>query len=259
MEVVVLVKYVPDSQSTGRFVPPAWTVDRVGTDGLLSELDEHAVEAAMQISEAHGGSVTAVTMGPPPADAAVQGALRLGAQAGVHIVDDVLAGSDTLATSLVLAVAVRRLNPDLVITGMASTDAGTSAIPAMIAERLSWPQLTFAQSLQVEGGTVRVERDRRQHVETIEAQLPAVVGVTDRCNEPRYPSFRTILAAKKKAVTVWSLADLSIDPSLVGAAAARTTVCRATTQPSRPAGQVLIDNGDAGKHLVDYLASAGLL
>jgi electron transfer flavoprotein beta subunit len=259
MKIVVCVKYVPDAQADRRFAADH-TTDRDGVDGLLSELDEYAVEEALKISESAGDStVTVLTVGPDGAGDAVRKSLQMGADAGVHVVDDALHGSDALATSLVLAKALGRLEYDLVLTGMASTDGGMSVVPAMLAARLGIPQVTFAGKLTVEGGTARIERDGDTSTEVIEAALPAVVSVTDQINDPRYPSFKGIMAAKKKPVTTWSLADLGVSPDEVGTSAAWTAVEAVAARPPRAHGQVVTDEGDGGSKLVAYLAGAKLV
>ncbi len=259
MKIVVCVKYVPDAQGDRRFESDA-TVDRDGVDGLLSELDEYAVEEALKLTEAaDDSSVTIVTMGPESAADAVRKALQMGADAGVHVVDDALAGSDALATSLVLAAAVKTLEYDLVMTGMTSTDAGMSVVPAMLAQRLGVPQVTFAGKVDVDGTTLRIERDGDAFTEVVEAAMPALVSVTDQINDPRYPSFKGIMAAKKKPVTTLSLADLGISADEVGLSAAWTAVQDVTARPPRQAGQQITDDGDGGTRLVEYLAGAKLV
>jgi electron transfer flavoprotein beta subunit len=259
MKIVVCVKYVPDAQADRRFAADN-TTDRAGVDGLLSELDEYAVEEALKLSEATGDStVTVLTVGPDQAADAVRKALQMGADAGVHVLDDALHGSDALATSLVLAKAIAKAEFDLVLTGMASTDGGMSVVPAMIAERLAVPQVTFAGALSVADGVVRIERDGDASTEVIEAALPAVVSVTDQINEPRYPSFKGIMAAKKKPVQTWSIGDLGVSADEVGASAAWTAVEQVTARPPRQAGQVVTDEGDGGSQLVAFLAGAKLV
>jgi electron transfer flavoprotein beta subunit len=259
MKIVVCVKYVPDAQAGPRFAADR-TTDRAGVDGHLSELDEYAVEEALKIAEAKGDStVTVVTVGPDQATDAVRKALQMGADGGVHVVDDAIHGSDSPATSLVLAAAVGRLEPDLVLTGMASTDGAMSVVPAMLAERLGLPQVTFASSVEVGDGTVRIERDGDANVDVIEAPLPAVVSVTDQINEPRYPTFKGIMAAKKKPVQTWSLADLGIAPDQVGASASWSVVDDVVARPPRQAGQVVTDDGEGGRKLVEFLAGAKLV
>jgi electron transfer flavoprotein beta subunit len=183
----------------------------------------------------------------------------MGATDAVHVVDDALHGTDALGTSLVLAKALAKLGPDLVLTGMASTDGGMSVVPAMVAERLGLPQVTFAGSLTVDGGTVRIERDGDTSTEVLEASLPALVSVTDQINDPRYPSFKGIMAAKKKPVQTWSLADLEVDPSDIGLAASWSAVDAVTARPPRQAGQIVTDDGEGGRKLVEFLAAAKLV
>lgn len=255
MNIVVCVKYVPDAQSERTFEADH-TTERESVDGLLSELDEYAVEAALQLVEAGEGEVTVLTMGPDQAVDAIKKALQMGADKGVHVCDDAIAGSDSVASSLVLAGAIKKLGPvDLVLTGLASTDGVMSVVPAMLAERLGLPQVTFASELTVEGGTARIRRDGDVASETIESSLPAVVSVTDQINEPRYPSFKGIMSAKKKPVETWTLADLGIDPAHVGLAAAWSTVESVEQRPPRAQGQVVTDEGEGGKALAEFLAS----
>jgi electron transfer flavoprotein beta subunit len=263
MRIVVCVKLVPDATASRSFEADH-TVDRVSVDGLLSELDEYAVEEALRIRDAASGEseVVAVTMGPQAAADAVRKSLQMGADSGVHVLDEALAGSDAPATSLVLAATLRKLGAgagtvDLVICGMASTDGTMGVVPAMLAERLGLPQLTYANEVTVDdsGGTyrVRVRRDSDLATETVEAAAPAVVSVTDQINEPRYPSFKGIMAAKKKPVQTWSLSDVGVDPSQVGLSAAWTAVTSAQARPPRSAGTVVTDEGDGGARLARYL------
>jgi electron transfer flavoprotein beta subunit len=256
MNIVVCVKYVPDAQSERTFNDSDNTTDRVGVDGLLSELDEYAIEEALKIAEAGEGEVTVVTIGPEQAADAVKKALQMGAHKGVHVSDEAIHGSDSVATSLVLAEAIRKIgSPDLVLTGMASTDGTMSVVPAMLAERLGLPQVTFASELTVDGGQVMIRRDGDTASETVTASLPALVSVTDQINEPRYPSFKGIMAAKKKPVETWSLADLGNDPSQVGLEAAWTRVISFTKRPPRSKGQVVTDEGDGGTKLAEFLTA----
>ena len=256
MNIVVCVKYVPDAQSDRTFNESDNTTDRVGVDGLLSELDEYAVEEALKLAEAGEGEVTVLTVGPDQAADAVKKALQMGADKGVHVNDKAIHGSDAVATSLVLAEAIKKIGaPDLVLTGMASTDGTMSVVPAMLAERLGLPQVTFASELTVEGTAVKIRRDGDAASETIEGTLPALVSVTDQINEPRYPSFKGIMAAKKKPVETWSLGDLGIGPSQVGLDAAWTKVESFQQRPPRQQGQIVTDEGDGGTKLAEFLAA----
>ena len=257
MNIVVCVKYVPDAQSDRTFNESDNTTDRVGVDGLLSELDEYAVEEALKIVEAGEGEVTVVTVGPDQAADALKKALQMGADKAVHVKDDAIHGSDAPATSLVLAEAVKKItggSPELVLTGMASTDGTMSVVPAMLAERLGLPQVTFASELTVDGSTVTIRRDGDAASETIVASLPALVSVTDQINEPRYPSFKGIMAAKKKPVETWSLADLGIDAGQVGLDAAWTAVESFAARPPRTQGEIVTDEGDGGSRLAAFLS-----
>ena len=256
MNIVVCVKYVPDAQSERTFNESDNTTDRVGVDGLLSELDEYAVEEALKIVEAGEGEVTVLTVGPDQAADAVKKALQMGADKGVHVNDEAIHGSDSVATSLVLAEAIRKIgDADLVLTGMASTDGTMSVVPAMLAERLGLPQVTFASELSVDGGQVTIRRDGDAASETIVASLPALVSVTDQINEPRYPSFKGIMAAKKKPVETKSLADLGIDASTVGLASATSQVLDFAGRPPKGEGVKVTDEGDGAQKFVDYLAA----
>jgi electron transfer flavoprotein beta subunit len=255
MKIVVLCKYVPAATADRRFVDPDHTTDRVSVDGLLSELDEYAVEEALTIAaDADGSTVTVLTMGPAAAGDAIRRALQMGADDGVHVLDDALHGTDAIGTSLVLARALEHLGgADLVLTGMASTDGGTSLVPAMLADRLGLPHVGFLGEVTVADGAVVGKRDGDTATETVRATLPAVVSVTDQINEPRYPSFKGIMAAKKKPVVTLSLADLGIDSADVGLSAAWSAVAAVTKRPPRAAGAVVVDDGDGGRRLVEFL------
>jgi electron transfer flavoprotein beta subunit len=256
MKIVVLVKHVPDATADRTFSHADHTTDRLGVDGLLSELDEYAVEEALTIAEAGDGEVVVLTMGPEQAADALRKGLQMGASSAVHVVDDALHGSDAVATSLVLEKAIRKVGDvDLVLTGMASTDGGMSVVPAMLGERLGLPHVGFVGELTVADGTVTGRRDGDAASETVEAGLPAVVSVTDQINEPRYPSFKGIMAAKKKPFETWSLADLDIDPGQVGLGAAWSVVEAVTKRPPRSAGEVVADEGDGGVKLAEFLAA----
>ena len=256
MNIVVCVKYVPDAQAERTFAESDSTTDRVNVDGLLSELDEYAIEEALKIVEAGDGEVTVLTVGPDRAADAIKKALQMGAHKGVHVNDAGIHGSDAIGTSLILARAIEKLEPqpDLVITGMASTDGSMGVVPTMLAERLGLPAVTYASELTVADGIVSVRRDGDAASQTIEARLPALVSVTDQINEPRYPSFKGIMAAKKKPVEKWALADLGIEPGQVGLEAAWTRVASFTARPPRQHGQVVTDEGEGGQQLVSFLA-----
>jgi electron transfer flavoprotein beta subunit len=255
MNIVVCVKQVPDTWAEKRLSPEDKTVDRESVDGVMNELDEYAVEEALRIKEAHGGEVTILTMGPAKAVETVRKSLSMGADKAVHIVDDSLHGSDALATSLAMAKAIGTLEWDVVICGTESTDARMSVIPAMLAERLGVAQLTFARKVDVDGSTLRIERQTEAGYDVVEAQSPAVVSVVEKINEPRYPSFKGIMAAKKKPLTELTLADLGVDAGSVGLAAAYTAVDGAEPRPPRQKGEIVKDEGDGGVKLAEFLAA----
>ena len=257
MNIVVCVKYVPDATGDRRFEADN-TVDRDGVDGLLSELDEYAIEQALQIKEKQGDDtqVTVLTVGPEGAVDAVRKALQMGADKAVHVTDEAIAGSDALATSLVLAEAIKKIDHDLVLFGMGSTDGAMGVIPAMVSERLGVPGATFGSAIEVDGGKVRIRRDGDTATVTVEASLPLVASVTDQTGEARYPSFKGIMAAKKKPIETWSLADLGIDGAQVGLSASWTAVESTEARPPRTAGEIVTDeDGSGAKALVDFLAS----
>jgi electron transfer flavoprotein beta subunit len=259
MNIVVLVKYVPDATADRRFEADN-TVDRVDVDGLLSELDEYAVEQALQIKEKRADEeieVTALTVGPEKAADAVRKALQMGADKGVHVIDDAIAGSDAIGTSLVLAKAIEKLGPvDLVVGGLASTDAGLSVVPAMLAERLGLPQVTLASVVETQGDQVRIKRDTDTATEVVGGTMPLVLSVTDQSGEARYPSFKGIMAAKKKPLETWSLSDLGVDAAQVGLAASWSAVEETAARPPRSAGEIVKDeDGSGAKALADFLAS----
>ncbi|MBC9957067.1 electron transfer flavoprotein subunit beta/FixA family protein [Yimella sp. cx-51] len=255
MNIVVCVKYVPDAQGDRSFEDDN-TTDREGVDGLLSELDEYAVEQALRANEGGEGEITVLTIGPDAAADALKKALQMGADKAVHVVDEAIAGSDAPATSLVLAEAIKKIGAvDVVMTGVASTDGVMGVVPAMLAERLGLPQVTQLSQLSFADGKVTGRRDGDVASETVEASLPAVVGVTDQTDEARYPSFKGIMAAKKKPVETWSLADLGVDAGQVGLANAWTTVENVTKRPPREQGTVVTDEGDGGAKLAEFLSA----
>ena len=254
MNIVVCVKQVPDTASERTLRPGDGTLDRATPDGLINELDEYAIEEGLRIAEAHGGEVTILSMGPGKASESIRKALSMGADKAGHLVDDALAGSDALATSYALSVVLRQIGFDLVVCGSESTDARTGLLPAMLAERLGVPQLTLAGKVDIEGTAVTIRRVSDEGYDTVAAELPAVVSVVEKINEPRYPSFKGIMAAKKKPVQTMSLADAGIDPALVGLANSATAVADFAARPPRAAGVMVKDEGDGGTTVATFLA-----
>jgi len=254
MNIVVLVKQVPDTESERKLVAGAGTLDRAAADGVINELDEFAIEEGLRIAEAHGGEVTILSMGPAKAAESIRKALSMGAHKAVHVLDDGIAGSDALATSALLAAALTSVGFDLVIAGAESTDARTGVIPAMLAERLGVPQLTLASRVDVEGSSVTVRRVADEGIEVVSGSLPAVVSVVEKINEPRYPSFKGIMTARKKPVRVLSLADLGVSAGAVGLGGSVTSVVDFAARPPRAAGVIVEDEGDGGVRAAAFLA-----
>ena len=254
MNIVVCVKQVPDTAVERTLKPGAGTLDRESPDGLINELDEYAIEEGLKIAEAHGGEVTILSMGPAKASESIRKALSMGADKAVHVSDEALAGSDALVTSLVLAEALKATGFDLVILGSESTDARTGVVPAMLAERLGVPQLTLASKVDIDGQSVTVRRVTDDGYQVVTGSLPAVVSVVEKINEPRYPSFKGIMAAKKKPVQTLALADLGVDAGAAGLAGSATTVADFAAKPPRAAGQVVKDEGDGGTKVAAFLA-----
>lgn len=259
MNIVVLVKQVPDSGSERSLRADDKTVDRESADLVINEMDEYAIEEALTLKEAGGGEVTILTLGPESATDTIRKALSMGADKAVHITDPAVHGSDALQTSAIIAKALGTLEWDLVISGAESTDGRVAVLPAMLSERLGVPQLTGARKLTVDGSTLTIERQTDGGYELVQAQSPAVVSVWDTINEPRYPSFKGIMQAKSKPVQTLSLADLEISPDEVGLANAACEVVEFAPRPPRQAGQIVKDEGDGGVKLVEYLATQKLV
>jgi len=266
---LVCVKQVPDSWAEKKLAADT-RLDRAGVDAVLNDLDEYAIEETLRIAEASGGNgeggahtITLLSMGPDRAAEAIRKGLSMGADDAIHISDPAISGSDALATSLVLAKAIEKqvatTGVDVVFCGTESTDARMSVVPAMLAERLGWPQLTFALEVKIENGKARIKRSTDDGIEEFEAPLPCVISVNEKINEPRYPSFKGIMAAKKKAVVNQNLSDLGIATSEVGEAAAWTKVNDFALRPARSAGIKIVDEGNGGNELVSFLAEKKLV
>ncbi|BAL92364.1 putative electron transfer flavoprotein beta subunit [Actinoplanes missouriensis 431] len=254
MNIVVLVKQVPDSGAE-RTLSADYSVDRASSSNVINEMDEYAIEEALKIKEAHGGEVTVLTVGPAGATESIRKALSMGPDKAVHVQDDALHGSCAVATSKVLAAALGTLNADLILCGAESTDGRVQVVPHMLAERLGVAALTGARKLTVDGSQLTVERQTDEGYEVVTAATPAIVSVWDTINEPRYPSFKGIMAAKKKPVQSLSLADLGVAADEVGFAGATSQVLEFSKRPARSGGTKVIDEGDGGTQLVAFLAT----
>lgn len=254
MNIVVTVKQVPDPN-----LQPQLEGDRLkrqGVAGVLDPGDEFGVEAALQLAEAHGGEVTVVSMGPEQAMEAVRKALSMGAHKGILVTDAALEGADALTTARVLAAAIKRASFDLVISGVESTDGSTGVVPQMVAALLDVPSATFAKSLEVSDSTLRINRQTEKGYDVVECPLPAVVTVTAGVNEPRYPSFKGIVEAKKKPVEQLGTGDLGV--SLEGGSASQS-VAQIAEAPHREAGQIVEDDGAGASRIADFLSQAKVI
>lgn len=254
MNIVVCVKQVPDTWAERRLDPGDKTLDRESVDGVINELDEYAIEEALRLKEAHEGEVTVLTMGPGKASESIRKALSMGADKAVHVVDDELVGSDAVVTARVMAAALGRIGFDVVVLGSESTDARMAVLPAMLAEVLGAPQLSLASKVEVDGSTVRIERQTDYGHDKVEGRMPVVISVVEKINEPRYPSFKGIMAAKKKPVETLGATDLELDAAAVGLAGSTTEVVDFAARPPREKGTIVTDEGDGGGQAAEYLA-----
>ncbi|MFL6140281.1 MAG: electron transfer flavoprotein subunit beta/FixA family protein [Labedaea sp.] len=258
--IVVLVKQVPDTYSERKLTDADHTLDRDSADAVLDEINERAVEEALLLKEAQGGEVTVLSVGPERASEAIRKALSMGADKAIHVSDPALHGADVVQTAKVLAAAIQRVDGvELVIAGNEASDGSGGAVPAILAELLGYPQLTHARKVELDGGTLKVDRETDDGITHLEAALPAVVSVGEKINEPRYPSFKGIMAAKKKPVDTVTVADLGLDAGEFGLANAWTAVVEAAPKPPRGAGQRVNDEGDGGAQIAAYLVSQKLI
>lgn len=261
MRIVVTVKYVPDINTDRGFEDSR--VRRTPEEGTLNELDENAIEAALQLVEAANTpdethEVIALTVAPPEGDPALRKAFQLGADRGVRVSDDALAGADYFATAATLAAAVRKLEAespvDLVITGMAALDGLGSVVPTLLAAELDRPALTLAAQVELSDGVLSVTREHDDVTERLSAPLPAVLSVTDGANQPRLPNFKRIMAARSKKAEVWTASDIGLDTP-----GARTETLAADPRPPRGEVQLVTDKGEGGNALAAYLIENDLV
>lgn len=261
--IVVLIKQVPDTWSERKLSDGDYTLDRDAADAVLDEINERAVEEALLIKEKEGdaaGTVTVLTAGPERATEAIRKALSMGADKAVHLLDPGLHGSDMVQTGWALARALGAIEgTELVIAGNEATDGTGGAVPAIIAEYLGLPQLTHLRKVTVEGGKITGERETDDGVFTVEASLPAVISVNEKINEPRFPSFKGIMAAKKKEVTTLTLAEIGVEADEVGLANAGSSVLSSTPKPPKTAGEKITDEGEGGKKIAEYLVAQKII
>ena len=259
MNVVVCVKQIPDPAAPPSLDPGTNNLTRAGKL-ILDDSDAYGVEMALQLADAAGGGeVTLVSMAPNGETSGLRTALAMGAAKAILISDDALAGTDALGTAKVLAAAIRRAEPDLVIAATESSDGYTGTTPDQVAELLGLPSITFAKKVATADGTVRVERQTEAGYDEVESPLPAVVTVTAGVVEPRYPSFKGIMAAKSKPVDVLTVADLGIEPGEVGASGARQEIISVAAAEERQAGELVVDEGDAHERVIQFLEQLKVL
>ncbi|MDX6507997.1 MAG: hypothetical protein QOG06_2641 [Gaiellaceae bacterium] len=253
MKIAVCAKYVPDAATTRRIDPQTKRLDRSG-EGALNAFDVNAVEEALKLRDASGeGEVVIVSLGPERALEAMRRALAMGADRVVLIADEAAAGSDLVATSRVLAAALERESPDLVLFGQQANDADGAVLWAAVADRLQRPLISQVAELSLEDGKARGKRQTEYGYDVIEAPLPAAIAVSDAINEPRYPSLKGIMGAKKKPQETVSLADLGVPAEEAGEAGSRTTVEGLGDPPARGDTVKIEDDGSAAEKIVEFL------
>ena len=259
MNIVVLVKQTPDTEGDRTLNPADNTVDRDKVDPLINYIDEYAIEEGLRLKEAHGGEVTILTVGPERATESIRKALSMGADKAVHVSDEALHGSDVIQTARVLAKTLGTIEWDIVIAGSEATDSRMSVVPALLAEVTGRPQLSQARKVTVDGSAVTIERLTDDGYEVVQGSLPAIVSVVEKINDPRYPSFKGIMAAKSKPVQKLTIADLGLGADEVGLANATTQVVSFELAPPRQAGVVVKDEGDGGVKIAEFLVSKKLV
>lgn len=256
MKIVVLVKQVPDTWGERKLNLDTGWLDRGGSEAVIDEIDERALEAALAYQDSSDAEVVALTMGPGSAKDMLRKSLAMGADSAVHILDGRLAGADLAWTARVIAAALTKLGYDLVIAGNESTDGRGGVLPALVAEHLGVPLASYLDSVAITADSVAGERSTELGTMSVRAPLPAVISVTERTAEARFPNFKGILRAKKKPVTVWSLDDLGPDAA---ASPAHSVVLATSERPARSAGTRIVDDGTAGVELADFLAARHLI
>src|ERR1035441_2390278 len=252
MNIVVCVKQIPDPAAPPALDPNTHNLDRTGKL-ILDDSDAYGVEMGLQLTSGEGDEVILVSMAPGGETSGLRTALAMGAARAILVTDDSLAGSDALGTAKMLAAAIKRAEPDLVLTATESTDGYPGTIPAQIAELLGFPSITFAKKIAVDGSTVRVERQTEAGYDEVESPLPAVVSVTAGVVEPRYPSFKGIMAAKSKPVEVLSVADIGVPADQVGAAGAGQEISDVSKVADRGGGVIVVDEGDGAERILTFL------
>ena len=254
MNIVVCGKVIPASSVTIEIDPNTKRMVRKGVPHELDPAAASAVEEALRLTEKHGGTVTLVTMGISDATIGIRNALAMGVTSAVHVLDDAVAGSDTLGTAKILAAAIKKQPFDLVICATESSDSYSGIVPGQIAHFLGLPPMTFAKEILIDDDRIAIKRQSESGYDLVESSLPVLVAVSSGINEPRYPQLKGIMAAKKKEIKIYTAADLGLPPDQVGEKGAREKVLTVGRPPKRQAGKVVVDEGEGGKQIADFLA-----
>ena len=258
MKIVVLVKEVPDTYGDRKLNLETGLADRAASEAVLDEIGERSLEVALSYADKNPGTeVVVLSMTPESSAATVRKGLAMGAASGVQVADEALAGADTVLTAEVLAAALKRTGFDLVIAGNQSTDGSGGVVPAMVAELLAVPLASGLNSVELTEESVAGERAIEGGTQRVRSGLPAVISITERLPDARFPNFKGIMAAKKKPFETLTLADLGIDP--MDPAAARSIMLSVSEKPPRAAGVKIVDEGDAGVKLAEFLAENRLV
>lgn len=259
MNIVVCGKVIPASSVTIEIDPSTKRMVRKGVPHELDPAAASAVEEGLRLTEKHGGTVTLVTMGIGDATIGIRSALAMGAASAVHILDDAVAGSDTLGTAKVLAAVIKKQPFDLVICGTESSDSYSGIVPGQVAHFLGLPAVTFAKEVSIDGNKLTIKRQSESGYDVVEATLPALVTTTSGINEPRYPQLKGIMSAKKKEIKIYTAADLGLGPDQIGESGAKEKVLTVGRPPKRQGGQLITDEGQGGTQIAEFLAELKII
>ncbi len=255
MKIIVLVKQVPDTYEERKLDSTTGILDREASEPIIDEIVERAIETALSYKDSHKDTeIVLLSMGPDSVTASLRKGLSLGADSAVHVLDDGLRTADLMRTSAVLSAALTATGYDLVIAGNESTDGRGGVMPAMVAEQLGLPHLTSIDSVEIDADRVSGVRETENGTLDVHAALPAIISITERSPEVRFPNFKGILGAKKKPITVLSLSDLAVAES-----AGHSVILSTTERPARESGRKIVDEGNAGVELAEFLAAGHLI
>jgi len=254
LDIIVCAKVIPASSVTIEIDPATKCMIRKGVTHELDPAAASALEEGLRLTEKHGGTVTVVTMGTTDVTIGIRTALAMGATGAVHILDDAVAGSDTLGTAKVLAAAIKKQPFDLVLCATESSDSYSGIVPVQVAYLLGITPLTFAKEITLNERKATIKRQSETGYEVVEAECPVLITTTSGINEPRYPQLKGIMAAKKKEIKKYTAADLGLGGDQVGSSGAREKVLSVGRPPARQAGKIITDEGEGGKQIADFLA-----